>query len=296
MFQRVELGGVDSGRYYLIHTPPDEAEIGGGHPLIVALHGGGSTPLDMARFCRLAEEAANYGFATVFPSGSGPSPEFLTWNAGVCCGHAARRDVDDVGFVRRLLDRLAGEHSIDSSRVYVAGMSNGGMMAYRAAAELPGRFAAVACVAGCLACELLPLPAAVPAIHFHGTADDFVPYGGGAGARSLRQVDFSSVANTLQTWSRACGWEPIDGPAKRVANLASKARELTNDATLQAYRKVYAQREVDGLPLDVVIEYRIEGGGHTWPGQAPPYCFMGAAMLSLSANDKICRFFRRFRL
>lgn len=296
MFQRVELGGIDSGRYYLMHTPPAEVEVGGQHPLIVALHGGGSTPLDMARFCQLAQQAATYGFATVFPSGSGPSPEFLTWNAGVCCGHAARREVDDVGFLGRLLDQLQATHSLDASRIYVAGMSNGGMMAYRAAAQLPGRFAAVACVAGCLACELAPLAVGVPAIHFHGTADDFVPYGGGAGARSLRQVDFASVARTLQTWSEASGWEPHQGPTKRVTPVASGVAQLHNDAPLQAYRKVYAKRTVEGLAEDVVIEFRIEGGGHTWPGQAPPYCFMGASMLSLSANDKICRFFRRFRL
>ena len=84
MLERVELGGQDTGRYYYAHVPQGEAL-----PLVLAFHGGGSTPLDMARFCHLVELAQHHRFAVVFPSGSGPSPEYLTWNAGICCGHAS---------------------------------------------------------------------------------------------------------------------------------------------------------------------------------------------------------------
>lgn len=290
--------GSDSGRYYWINAPPAQLASSdkAGLPLILALHGGGSTPVDMARFCRLAETAGDYGFATVYPSGSGPSPDFLTWNAGSCCGHAARREVDDVGFVDRLIDQLLQEYAFDASRVYVAGMSNGGMMAYRLAAELPTRIAAIACVAGCLACEVVPLSRPVPAIHFHGTADDFVPYQGGAGSRSLRQVDFASTAQTMQAWCSAAGIKSGSSPYKKVAALTELGQELTNDLALTASKKVHASQLIDGVEHEFAVEYRIDGGGHTWPGQAPLYCFMGPAMLSLSANDKICRFFRRFRL
>jgi poly(3-hydroxybutyrate) depolymerase len=93
----------------------------------------------------LAERA---GFIVVYPNGTGRLDEkLLTWNAGLCCGYAMTEKVDDVGFVRALLDALATRAPVDTARVYATGLSNGAMLSYRLAAQLSDRIAAVAPVA-----------------------------------------------------------------------------------------------------------------------------------------------------
>ncbi|QDU57183.1 alpha/beta hydrolase family esterase [Aeoliella mucimassa] len=281
MLQRYKLQDEPLSRYYYAYVPPGERL-----PLVLAFHGGGSTPLDMARFSQLTQVAEQQRFAVVFPSGSGPWPEYLTWNAGICCGHASRRNIDDVGFVGRLLDRLLDQFPIDPSRVYATGMSNGGMFSYRLAAEMPHRFAAIAPVAGCLSIDPPRLPRAVPALHIHGTADHFVPYQGGGGKRSLRQIQFPSVAESLTRWSAACGLEAAEPEYREYPY----DRTLANDEPLAAHRAVYAT--VDGV--DQVVEIRVSGGGHTWPGSAPLWCFLGPTLLGLPAGEVIWRFFEQF--
>lgn len=95
--------------------------------------------------------------------------------------------MDDVGFIRELIDRLQRRYTIDGNRTYVAGYSNGAMMAYCLAAELSDRIAAAAAVAGTIGGRATPdsplitirEPAQpVSIIVFHGTSDA-LPYNGG---------------------------------------------------------------------------------------------------------------------
>jgi polyhydroxybutyrate depolymerase len=84
-------------------------------------------------------------FLVVYPNGR----KFLTqtWNAGTCCGNSVTFNVDDVGFIVKMIDSLKANYNIDTTRIYLTGASNGGMMAYRLACERADLFAAVAPVA-----------------------------------------------------------------------------------------------------------------------------------------------------
>ena len=82
---------------------------------------------------------------------------------------------DDVKFVSALLDDLSTVCNVDAKRVYATGISNGGMMCYRLAAELSGRIAAIAPVSGTIAIDEVKPKRSVPIMHFHGTADRVVP-------------------------------------------------------------------------------------------------------------------------
>jgi polyhydroxybutyrate depolymerase len=293
-FTRYELDVLGATRHSFFHIPPGEPP-GEGWPLVLALHGGGSTPRGMLHFTQLTRAADECGFMILFPAGTGPSDEFLTWNAGRCCGHAARRQVDDISFIATLLDDALSRWRVDPRRVYATGISNGGMMCYRAAAELNDRFAAIAPVAGALVCEPLPLSRGVPVIHFHGTADEFVPYGGGRGARSLRRVDFPSVDDSLTRWQTACGFEPTSTESTLFSGESAMTKGTwcpLADRELVATRVVRAQRR----GIDILVEIRIDGGGHTWPGVAPPLPMMGPTLMSLSASDMIWEFFQQFAL
>jgi polyhydroxybutyrate depolymerase len=139
----------------------------------------------MVAFTGLNEKADEAGFLAVYPNGTGEKRS-LTWNGGNCCGYAVENQVDDVGFVRALLDDLEKVVTVDPSRVYATGISNGAIMAYRLASELSDRIAAVAPVAGPMGTATCSPRRPVSVMHFHGTDDQFAPCrrAGGRGASS----------------------------------------------------------------------------------------------------------------
>ena len=174
-------------RSYLLHVPHsyDGTQR---LPLVLAFHGGATDASYMIRFCGLNETADRENFLAVYPNGTGELPKLLTWNAGNCCGYARRHNADDVGFVRAILDELAGTGMIDRRRVFATGMSNGAMMAYRLAAEMSDRIAAIAPVAGTMELDALQPSRPVSVIHFHGTANEFVPFDGAAENAACRST------------------------------------------------------------------------------------------------------------
>src|ERR1700722_8989314 len=108
-------------REYVVHVPE-------GHdqktpmPVVLALHGATMNGPMMAWFSGLNMKADEAGFIAVYPNGTGLYSS-LTWNGGNCCGSAMRRNVDDVAFIKALLDDLAQAFQIDSRQVYATGMS-----------------------------------------------------------------------------------------------------------------------------------------------------------------------------
>ena len=115
-----------SERSYLVHVPPQYVA----HsptPVVLAFHGGGANARNMVGFSGLNQKADQSGFIAVYPEGTGRLERMLTFNAGNCCGQAAARNVDDVAFVRHVLDDLEGIANVDRRRVFATGMSNGAM-------------------------------------------------------------------------------------------------------------------------------------------------------------------------
>jgi polyhydroxybutyrate depolymerase len=169
--------------------------------------------------------------------------------------------------------------------VFATGLSNGGIMTYRVACELSDRIAAIAPVGGPLQFPACNPTHPVAVMHFHGTADEYAPYGGGVGRASanapIRPV-FNSVNNTIQRWL--------------TVNRCTLAPQIT------ALPDVVA----DGMRSEL-IEYfgcrsgrsvklvRVEGGGHTWPGQVPLIADLGPSTMDISANDLMWAFFEQIR-
>src|SRR5579863_10672676 len=103
-------------RTYLVHVPA-KYDPSRPTPVVLAVHGGGTNAKTMVRFCGMNETADREGFLVVYPNGTGRNPNLLTWNAGNCCAYAMRENVDDVGFVRALLNELPRAANVDSKRV-----------------------------------------------------------------------------------------------------------------------------------------------------------------------------------
>jgi polyhydroxybutyrate depolymerase len=165
--------------------------------MVVALHGAASTPTDFSDVSQHMRVAENEGFVAVFPQGRGSLAN--SWNAGDCCGSAQadRRDVDDVAYLEQLVRELSPK--VCGAKVLGTGFSNGGMLAHRWACE-GEQVDAIVPASGPLQispskCKGPP----VPVRHYHGLADDIVPYEGGVGS-NFSGVDHQSVDATMKAW------------------------------------------------------------------------------------------------
>lgn len=266
-------------RTYLVHVPNDY-DPKKPTPVVLALHGAAMDGSMMVWFSGLNKKSNESGFIVVYPSGTGVGP-FRTWNAGGFSGKMAEGKADDVAFIGKLLDDLGTVVKVDEKRVYACGMSNGGMMCYRLAAELSDRIAAIAPVAGTIAIEESKPKRPVPVIHFHGSKDNIVPFEMSKG-KAPSFMKLKGVEDSIQTWVKlnACDEMP-------TTNTISKDGD-----EIKVTRKTYGGGK-DGSEVVLVV---IEEGGHTWPGQKPPVGFIGKSAKNVSANDLIWEFFQEHKL
>ena len=156
------------GRTRVYRTYVPSALPDGPVPLLLAFHGGTGWGRQFERNSGFDELAESNGFLVVYPDGVGSGADETTnrtWNGGECCGAAARNNVDDVAFVSQLLDTLAVEYDIDSTRVFIAGHSNGGILSYRLACELSDRIVAVGLQAGTIGIQNCAPSSPITAAH-----------------------------------------------------------------------------------------------------------------------------------
>lgn len=261
-------------RSYLVHVPAsyDAAKP---TPVVLAFHGAWMNGSLMAWFSGLSPKSDSAGFILVYPNGTGLSDTQLFFNA---FDHRPGA-VDDVKFTAKLLDDLESRANVDPRRVFATGMSNGGMMCYRLAADLADRIAAIAPVAGTQAFDDPRPSRAVPVLHFHGTADKIVPYAGSTANATGKVLRFKGVEETIDTWVKldGCGAKPD------VTEISDAAHDNTS-----ATRRVYGNGR-DGAE---VVLYEIKGMGHTWPGR-PALPFLGGVTRNVDANDVIWEFFEK---
>ncbi len=166
-------------RSYVLYVPRKLAE----HPaLLVVLHSSQSNGERMRRDSgyRFDALADRDGFLVLYPDGFEGH-----WNdCRRAAAYSARRlNIDDVGFLSQMIERLQRERGVDPARVFATGYSNGGQMALRLAAEAPDKVSGVAAVAANLpaadndAC--LPADRPMAALLMNGTRDPINPYAGG---------------------------------------------------------------------------------------------------------------------
>jgi polyhydroxybutyrate depolymerase len=260
--------------------------------VVLNFHGGGGHASAQKQYSRMDRAAARDGYIAVYPNGSGGiRGRLLTWNAGTCCGAAAALAVDDVGFAVALLEDLARRTPVDASRVYATGLSNGSMMAYRVAAEVPERIAAVAGVAGAMTLPGFAPALPVPVMHMHSVDDQRALYDGGLGPAfpfTSTRVLHQPVEEMLARWvaHNGCPRKPqVTGP---IAGAPE-----SDDASDTATRYVYGPCRGGGE----VVLWKLTGAGHVWPGGVRDYLpvLLGKGSAIVDANTEMWRFFSRFR-
>jgi polyhydroxybutyrate depolymerase len=273
-------------RSYALHVPP-VASRGEPLPLVLSFHGGAGTGARHEATVRFRPKADERGFLLVTPEGTGPRDGAAqTWNAGNCCGRARDTKVDDVGFVRDLLDAVQKEACVDPKRVFATGFSNGSMLSHRLGCELADRIAAIAPVGGGLGDEdrdAIPPrklfecrpPRPVPVLAIHGLEDGCYPYAGGAG-EGLSGETKIGIRDSMSRWTsiNRCSpktWITYERGAAKCMSWAACAAETTLCT--------------------------IEDGGHAWPGTSARtsfgivFCGGGVVSRDLIATDAIWDFF-----
>ncbi len=280
----IKFDGVN--RSYTLYTPSGDFEKDT-YPLVIALHGGGGTAKSMVRltqghFNRIADREGAY---VVYPEGVQ-----RYWNEGrkLPLSYAHRHDVDDVGFIRELITSLTKNHPIDPDQIFVTGMSNGGLMAYKLACDLPGMITSIAPVTASLPADLLAEcnnAEGTGLLVLNGTEDPHMPYEGGV--ISVFGVERGEVISTRAT---------VDHWLRQNGCAAHSRKEMLRDAARQDETTVTKYFYSDCSSGVKVMLYRVEGGGHTWPGgrQYLREERIGKTSRDINACEEIWSFFSRF--
>ena len=262
-------------RHYLLHLPPGDLW-SVARPLILLLHGTGSSSARMPEQTGMDAAADRRGLIVAYPDGTGHWPFARTWHTGRCCGLALEKGVDDVAFIRALITELRAKLAVDSSRIYVAGFSDGGMMTFRLGCELADQVAAIAVVAGRMPDVRCRTARPLPVVGFGGTVDEELrddharytypgsyPYAFSLGASMAYWAVINQCRLPGERVPRGRHWE------LRYAGCADDA--------------------------DVIL-YTITGGEHAWPGGRKGFIFSPAPVSDLVATDLILDFFQRHPL
>jgi polyhydroxybutyrate depolymerase len=272
----IDVGSLT--REYILHVPQRRPMTSAGvvlpYPLVLVLHGSSGTGGDIEATTNMDSVSEANRVVVAYPNGvAGAGGLFPTdWNAGSCCGAAGRENIDDVAFIKGVIDQLSAKLPIDKRRVYVAGFSDGGRMAYRLACELSTQIAAIAVVSGSLKADDCAPQKPVAVIAIHGTDDQVVPYDDDSDTPP--SATMSGVAATLppsvQFWvsQNGCGTGSVSAYAAHVDAMT-----------------------FTGCTGADVAFYSVDGGAHGWPVLVNPDS--DDPDESFSATDLVNAFFRR---
>jgi polyhydroxybutyrate depolymerase len=223
-------------RTYRLYVPKS-LPAGRAVPLVVALHGGYGTAEVMEDMTHFDAQADRSGFVVAYPEGYKKS-----WNAGSCCDPAMGRYVNDVGFVRAVVEDAKKKVSIDPARVFGTGFSNGAMLVHRIACEAPDVFTAVAAVSGGIMVKDCSPKKGLPMMLVQGRADPRIPWNGGVFQNSYRPSIKEIVAN-LSSRNGCSGGEAL---LKKTA--------------------VGDCEQLSGCRAGAVVWCGLDGIGHQWAG------------------------------
>ncbi|MEL6428926.1 MAG: prolyl oligopeptidase family serine peptidase [Planctomycetota bacterium] len=239
-------------RAYTVYTP-SSAPLGA--PVVLFLHGAGGGMRDLGsggdRWYALADDA---GFVLVLPNGFNPTTmdglgDGQRWNNVL-----GTSDVDDVGFVQRVVDEVVAGRAVDPDFIFAAGRSSGGMMVLRLLLEDPDTFRGGAALLSTMptADPALPAPGTVPPLFLmNGTDDPIIPFSGGTSLGT----PVRSTADVVTLFVDLIG---AQAPASSTVTLSDV--DPTDGCTV-----VRNQFDLIGTTDPGLVFYTVQGGGHNCP-------------------------------
>ena len=253
--QTIVHDGIE--REYILYVP-NSYDGTSAVPLLLNFHGFGGSASQFINDADMRAEAEANSFILVYPQGSclnGASH----WNPCPIDGDN-KSTADDIGFVETMISEISSQYNLDMERIYAAGYSNGGMMAYGLANYKSDLIAAVASVSGTMLNCTGPTSHPMPVVHLHGTSDGVVSYNG--------SNDWNSVQSTLDYWTSFNN--TISTPTIYTDN--------TGGMTIEHYVYGLGDNSVS------VEHYKYIGGDHVWFNE--PYQGQNASNLVWSFMSK----------
>lgn len=284
-FQLPASTGSGTARAWFVYAPPSY-DPSKPTPVVVLLHGRPSNATSMAFMTRMNDVADKKGFLVVYPEGINNE-----WNAFYdLTRQRSLAPQDDIRFLRELLADLGQDFNIDRRRAYVGGYSNGGFMTFRLACSMADTFAGFAAVDATLYTVLKDKcrgGTATPILIMNGTADPSVSYTG----VSVEDPEGRETRVTLSV-PETVAWFINRNDCSMVGattNLPPRGRSPGTSVIR------FAPKDCKKAP---VMFWRIDGGGHTWPGVGGPTGddTFGPTNMDINAGEVIWEFFEPLSL
>ena len=285
----VEFDHQGRTRTSIIMVPRSAAIPPEGWPLVMMLHGAGGSSKNVLESTGWAEMGEKVGIVTVFPNGTPrdeSKPESFsrnpqTWNSGAKLSlssgesSAIAKNIDDVGFLTELLQRVCRQLKIDPKRIFVAGHSNGAQMAYLFAYKKSPMIASVGVMAGHSYADQKPLDSPVSLIQIVGDRDPFTPMAGGKAGVLERTMTVPPALDSPRLWAQSLG-------------ISDEAKMMRNDDTLtiRSWGPATTGAEVRSIV--------VKGHGHAYLSRQDrfhPALLFGPTVNSINATETMWEFF-----
>lgn len=261
-------------REYSINIPPGYDGVNA-LPLVMNFHGRGSNAMQQLLLTGFDTTSDKNDFILVTPNAIGGQ-----WDLPVIPGRAT----SDTTYITEVLTALGQRLCVDKTRLYAAGMSLGSAMTLALACAPKQTFAAFGGVGASFYRPACDGSAPAPLIYFHGTADPIVPFEGGKVAGSPKGSITARVSGADQNMA---DWAKHNGcnPTPTVNDLGDTARTIWSECKNNAN----------------VDYYRINDGGHTWPGANQLVADftedrLGKTTQTIDATELMWSFFSQYQL
>lgn len=263
-------------RNYTIFIPKKLLNTQKKYPAIFVLHGGGGTAKNAERMTGFTQKAREQDFIVIYPNGAGRMDKLKTWNSWHCCGYALKQKSDDIGYISSLIDHVTATAPINPDKIFITGMSNGGMMTHRIGVELSDKIAGIAPVVAGLFVDT-PTPAgSVPTLIINGFLDESFPMKGGqTNGRFKNSWDGTNLL-------------PVKAQSKFWA-IQNQCQKRPQTVTTETYWHIKYQ-----CPQGQDVEhYILKDNGHAWPSGKKGSSLGDTPTTSMDATDVIWDFFKK---
>lgn len=277
----IEVSRPEGMRNYLLALP--DTLPAGKHPLVILLHGHSGSAQQLLGQERTAAPLSVWlsiadrdGLLIAAPNGAKGSDGRQGWHD--CRADASENpQSDDVGFIQAIISREIAEHNADPNRIFVMGMSNGGIMAFRLAQELSSKLAGIAAISASMAADsnCTAIRSQLSVLIIAGTSDPLVPYAGG----DVHFVSSATRGTVIGAEQSAEHWRVGDTLPATPSSVSTFAHQGTDNTS--AEKTVWGSNPY-GLQVELI---RVVKGGHIEPSISQRYRWLYTRIVGMQNGD-----------